>query len=234
MTEDQAALVFAGPGWHRGVVGIVASRLVERFCRPVFVLSEEDGDRARLRPQHPAVSFAGRARIDARPVHALRRAPPGCRSQFTCGIGAGIPAASQRLCGLRGSLAADFRPQLDIDALVDLKELTTGPAVAELLSLAPFGFGNPPPVLALLGAQVASEPVWMKEKHLRVHLRHTGRSLFPTGWNFSGRVPAFSAGALTDAAFSVEEDTYAASRGEDRWSAVLRDLRPAVARAASS
>ena len=43
VTEDQAALVFAGNGWHRGVVGIVASRLVERFCRPVFVLSEEDG-----------------------------------------------------------------------------------------------------------------------------------------------------------------------------------------------
>ena len=44
VTEDQAALVFTGPNWHRGVVGIVASRLVERFCRPVFVLSEEDGE----------------------------------------------------------------------------------------------------------------------------------------------------------------------------------------------
>ena len=40
----QCALVFAGEGWHRGVVGIVASRLVERFCRPVFVLSQEDGE----------------------------------------------------------------------------------------------------------------------------------------------------------------------------------------------
>src|SRR6202022_1336115 len=43
VTDDQAVLVFSGINWHRGVVGIVASRLVERFCRPVFVLSEEDG-----------------------------------------------------------------------------------------------------------------------------------------------------------------------------------------------
>ncbi len=41
--SDQSVLVFSGLNWHRGVVGIVASRLVERFCRPVFVLSEEDG-----------------------------------------------------------------------------------------------------------------------------------------------------------------------------------------------
>jgi len=117
---------------------------------------------------------------------------------------------------------------------VDLKTLTTGPVVAELLSLAPFGFGNPPPVLALFGAEVAGEPVWMKEKHLRIHLRHTGRSLFPTGWNFIERAPAFSAGTFADAAFSVEEDTYAATRGEDRWSAVLRDLKPAAARTAAT
>ena len=45
VTDRHAALVFTGPGWHRGVLGIVASRLVERFHRPAFVLgdSEEDG-----------------------------------------------------------------------------------------------------------------------------------------------------------------------------------------------
>ncbi|MBL8230276.1 MAG: single-stranded-DNA-specific exonuclease RecJ, partial [Bryobacterales bacterium] len=44
ITDDQAALVFCGPQWHRGVLGIVASRLVERFCRPALVLGEEDGE----------------------------------------------------------------------------------------------------------------------------------------------------------------------------------------------
>src|SRR5262249_45017672 len=43
VTDDSGALVFCGAGWHRGVLGIVASRLVERFCRPVFVLSQDEG-----------------------------------------------------------------------------------------------------------------------------------------------------------------------------------------------
>ena len=43
MTDDEERLVFAGEGWHRGVVGIVASRVVERFHRPAFVLGLENG-----------------------------------------------------------------------------------------------------------------------------------------------------------------------------------------------
>src|SRR5581483_10410067 len=100
---------------------------------------------------------------------------------------------------------ADFTPQIAIDATVTLRELTTGPAVEELLSMAPFGFGNPAPVLAILGAEVASAPVVMKEKHLRVHLRHGGRSLFPKAWNFAGRAADFTSNGPVDAAFSVEE-----------------------------
>ena len=56
ITDDQFALVFSAPNWHRGVVGIVASRIVERYCRPTIVLSE-DGDEAQgsgrsIRPFH--------------------------------------------------------------------------------------------------------------------------------------------------------------------------------------
>ncbi len=61
--------------------------------------------------------------------------------------------------------------------------------------MAPFGFGNPAPMLAVLGAEVASAPVVMKEKHLRLHLRQDGRSLFPKAWNFAERVGDFPAAA---------------------------------------
>jgi single-stranded-DNA-specific exonuclease len=114
-----------------------------------------------------------------------------------------------------------------IDATVSLRELTTGPAIEELLAMAPFGFGNPAPVLAILDAEVAGAPVVLKEKHLRVHLRQNGRSLFPKAWNFAGRAADFAGSGTIDAAFSVEEDLYGQDRGFTNWAAVLRDVRPA-------
>lgn len=226
VTDDQSVLVFSGVNWHRGVVGIVASRLVERFCRPVFVLSEEDG----------LAQGSGRSIAPFHLLEALESMPDlftrfgGHRQAAGVSLAAGsVPEFRRRLNVYAAArlTPADFQPQLAVDAAVNLRELTSGPAVAELLAMAPFGFGNPAPVLAVMGAEVASTPVVMKEKHLRVHLRQEGRSLFPKAWNFAGRAGEFAAGTV-DAAFSVEEDFYAEGRGFTNWAAVLRDVRPAT------
>ena len=133
--------------------------------------------------------------------------------------------------GGRGSNPpADFRPQLAVDSIVGLRELTSGPAVEELLGMAPFGFGNPAPVLAVAGAQVATAPSVVKDKHLRVHLRQDGRGFTAAAWNAAERAGELAAGAMVDAAFSIEEDAYAESRGWPGWSAVLRDFRAAESR----
>lgn len=223
--EDQAALVFAGEGWHRGVVGIVASRLVERFSRPVFVLSQENSE----------TQGSGRSIAAFHLLHALE----SMADLFTRFGGhkqaAGVSLSSERVAEFRDRLnayatarlgPADFRPQLAIDALVDLKELTSGPAVQEILAMAPFGFGNPAPVLAIAGAEIAAPPLPLKEKHLKVHLRQNGRNLLATAWNFAGRAGEFAVGARADAAFTVEEDAYSESRGWGGWAATLRDVRP--------
>jgi single-stranded-DNA-specific exonuclease len=110
--------------------------------------------------------------------------------------------------------------------MVDLKELTTGPAVAEILGLAPFGFGNQPPVLAIRDAEIAAAPVVLKEKHLRVQLRQNGRNLMSKAWNFVERTPELTAGARVDAAFCIEEDPYSEGRGWGGWAAILKDIRP--------
>jgi single-stranded-DNA-specific exonuclease len=224
VTDDQCALVFSGVNWHRGVVGIVASRLVERFCRPVFVLSEEDGQ----------AQGSGRGIPVFHLLDALESMPDlftrfgGHRQAAGVSLAAElVPEFRRRLNAYAGTrlTPADFQPQLQIDALVGLRELTTGPAIQELLGMAPFGFGNPPPVLAILGMETPTAPVVMKEKHLRVHLRQDGRSLFPKAWNFAGRAADFPMHAPLDVAFSVEEDTYGEDRGFANWAAVLRDVR---------
>ena len=227
VTDDQTVLVFSGANWHRGVVGIVASRLVERFYRPVFVLSEEDGQ----------AQGSGRSIAPFHLLDALESMPDlftrfgGHRQAAGVSLAAeSVPEFRRRLNLYAASrlTPADFQPQLAIDATVTLRDLTTGPAIAELLAMAPFGFGNPAPMLAILGAEVAGTPVVMKEKHLRVHLRQGGRSLFPKAWNFAERAAEFAVSGPIDAAFSVEEDLYGQDRGFANWAAVLRDVRSAL------
>ncbi|HEX4594465.1 MAG TPA: single-stranded-DNA-specific exonuclease RecJ [Bryobacteraceae bacterium] len=233
VTNDQTALVFAGTNWHRGVVGIVASRLVERFCRPVFVLSEDQGE----------ASGSGRSIPRFHLLDALESMPDlftrfgGHRQAAGVTLPADqVPEFRRRLNAYAGErlTPADFRPQLAIDALVDLKELTTGPVAEEILAMAPFGFGNPPPLLAILDAEIATAPVIVKDKHLRVHLKQNGKNLVSTAWNFAERAEEFPAGGRTDAVFSLEEDAYSASRGWGGWCAVLKDVRPPQAPALNS
>jgi single-stranded-DNA-specific exonuclease len=192
----------------------------------VFVLSEEDGQ----------AQGSGRGIPVFHLLDALESMPDlftrfgGHRQAAGVSLAADlVPEFRRRLNAYAAArlTPADFQPQLQIDAVVGLRDLTTGPAVQELLAMAPFGFGNPPPMLAILGTELASAPVVMKEKHLRVHLRQDGRSLFPKAWNFAARAADFPVNARLDAAFSLEEDPYSAERGFANWSAVLRDVRPA-------
>ena len=115
---------------------------------------------------------------------------------------------------------------LEIDAMLDLPEVDEA-AVAEVLSLAPFGYGNPSPVFAVCGAEVAAPPTILKEKHLRLTLRQKGRNLKVMAWNAADRVEQLAAGTSIDAAITLEEDNYSLRRGYAGWSAVLKDFRPA-------
>jgi single-stranded-DNA-specific exonuclease len=120
----------------------------------------------------------------------------------------------------------DFLPCLDIDAVLELREINDQ-TVEGVFALAPFGHGNQPPLFAAMGVDVAAPPVIMKEKHLRVTVRQNGRTLVLKAWNFAERAAEFAPGARIDVAFQLEEDAYSASRGYPGWAAMLRDVRPA-------
>jgi len=223
----ECALVYYAETWHRGVLGIVASRLVERLHRPVFVLGRnpDDGLASGSGRSIPAfhlldalesmselfVRFGGHAHaagvtMEVANVEEFRR-------RFDA-------FAASRLC------ADDFLRRLEIDAVLELREIDER-AIEELFALAPFGHGNPAPLFAALGVEVAAPPTIMKEKHLRITVRQNGRSLVLKAWNLAHRAGELAPGARVDVAFNLEEDAYSASRGYPPWAAMLRDFRPA-------
>jgi single-stranded-DNA-specific exonuclease len=231
--ESAAALVYYAEDWHRGVLGIVASRLVERLHRPVFVLGRN--------PDDGLVQGSGRSI----PVFHLLEALEAMPDLFIRFGGhrhaAGVTLEAGRVDEFRRRLqeyaaahlqAADLQPQLMLDGTLDFREISER-GVAELLALAPFGHGNPVPVFAALDVEVAGPPAPWNEKHLRVMLRQNGRSLALKAWNFAARAAQLPAGARIDAAFSIEEDEFAKSQGGPGWAAVLRDVRSAALATAS-
>ncbi|MEO7142191.1 MAG: single-stranded-DNA-specific exonuclease RecJ, partial [Bryobacteraceae bacterium] len=182
VTPSHAALVFSGADWHRGVVGIVASRLVERFHRPVFVLGED----------------GGLAQGSGRGIHAfhLLEALESMSDLFSRFGGhkqaAGVTLPVNRVAEFRERLNAyaacrltpeDFRQTFELDASISLDE-ATDEAILEVLTLAPFGYGNPSPLFLVSGAELDGAPQVLKDKHRILRLRQSGRTLRVKAWNF--------------------------------------------------
>ena len=225
VTDSDAALVFAGEGWHRGVVGIVASRVVERYHRPVFVLGLDGGmaygSGRSIRAFHlldaleamPALFQKFGGHRQAAGVTLLASQVDEFRVQFQA-------YAATRLT------VADFEAEIEIDAEIGFDEITDQ-TIAELLNLAPFGFGNPPPTLLARGVEVAAAPDIKNEKHLFLRLKSQGRTLRAKAWNFAERAAEFAPGTRIDAALQFEDDAYSAKRGYAPWQTIVRDVRPA-------
>lgn len=221
-----AALVFSGP-YHRGVLGIVAARLVERYHRPVFVLGEV--------PAEGVAQGSGRSIPAFHLLEALEAMPELFLHYGGHRQAAGVTLPLENVEEFRRRLNAyaaarlkpeDFEPSLDVDADCTLDELNER-AAAELLQLAPFGYGNPPPRLVLRDLTVAGAPVLFKERHLKAALRQGPRTLVVKAWEFAGRIKQLEAGSRVDAVVRIEADPFLAARGQPGWNAVLVDVRPA-------
>ena len=225
--EASCALVYYAEEWHRGVLGIVASRMVERLYRPVFVLSRN--------PDDGTAQGSGRS-IPAFHLLQALEAMPGLFMRFGGHKhAAGVTLESARVDEFRERFnafaaarlkPADFLRQVEVDAVVELREITER-HIEEVFALAPFGNGNPPPLFAALNVEVAAPPVIMKEKHLRLTVRQNGRTLTLKSWNSAGRAAELATGARLDVVFNMEEDPYSAARGYPGWAAMLRDFRRA-------
>jgi single-stranded-DNA-specific exonuclease len=162
-------MVIDGEGWHRGVIGITATRVVERHGRPALVISR-DGNTEEAHGSGRSI-----------PAFHLLNALESCAPLFTrfgghaYAVGFSLPPA--RVPELRAQLdlyararlcLSDFEPTLNIDAELPLDAIT--PEMFEALrKLEPFGAGNPEPVFSA-GVRVTSPVKVLKEKHVRLRL----------------------------------------------------------------
>jgi len=174
--------VIAGAGWHRGVIGIAASKIVERFNRPCVVFSI-DGD----------VAHGSGRSIEA---YHLLNGLSTCSDLFDKFGGhshaAGITIRPERIAEFRRRLnehAAscltddDLQPSVLIDAELSAEQIDWN-LVQELRKLEPFGAGNPRPVFCTRDLQVVSEPRVLKERHLKMNVRGPcSRPLEAVWWN---------------------------------------------------
>jgi single-stranded-DNA-specific exonuclease len=217
----RSILVVAGHGWHRGVIGIVASKLMDTFHRPAIVLSIEDG------VAHGSCrSFSRFDMLGAleRCAHLLTRF--GGHKQA-----AGLTLDASRIRELRLAVNEvadetlgpdDLMPRLRIDGGLAFREITGGVA-AGIMSLAPFGAGNPRPVFAARGVEIIDGPRKLKERHLKMSLKQEGRIFRAVAWRAAERHEFLTEHkAALDVAFSLEQNHY---NGNTYVELTLADLK---------
>lgn len=213
-------IVLAEQGWHPGVVGIVASRIVEEFGRPA-VLIALDGNEGK---------GSGRS-ISAFDLHG---GLAQCRDLLLRFGGhrsaAGVTIAAERIGDFAARFNAVAASELDEDDLVrelrvDL-ELPFDQIDSDLESLLrhiePCGIGNPSPLIVSRGVVVAAPPRVVGKDALKLLLSGNGRELVALGWGMAPRVRELDVGMTIDVAYRLERDEW---NGESRLQARLADFR---------
>jgi single-stranded-DNA-specific exonuclease len=219
-------LVIDGDGWHRGVIGILASRVVERTAKPAIVVSVEDG-----------VAYGSGRSVDG---FMLLDAIEGCADLFTrfgghaFAVGFALPAADLpelkrrlRLYAEEHLAAREPERLLRIHAELPLDRIT--PVLAGWLrKLEPFGHGNSEPIFVARRARLLAAPRIMKDRHIRLELaqepaHHSVRSpaqdpvlagsssaIRAVGWDLAGRAAALGLAkdSLIDLAYRIRENDH--------------------------
>ncbi len=182
LCEDPVVVV-DGDGWHRGVIGIAATKLTERFHRPTLVITREAG-----------IGYgSGRG---PKCFHLLD-AMETCRDLFDRFGGhaqaVGFQISPEKIPELRDRLnrfalqrlsPTDFEPCLEIDAEVRLSDLDDN-FYSQIERLAPFGTANPQPIFAARDLAIIAEPRILKGKHLKFRVEQDGCALDVLGWNMA-------------------------------------------------
>ncbi len=219
----RSILVVAGAKWHRGVIGIVASKLVDSFHRPAIVIAVEDelahGSCRSIR------GFNVLAALEHSAAHLSRF---GGHKQA-----AGLTMPAANVTRFREVIAEyadnllgpdDLKPRLRIDGCLGFREINADFA-SEMALLAPFGTGNPRPLFEARGVEVVDGPRRLKDRHLKMALKQSGRIFRAIAWRAVEREQFITENRTSlDLAFSLEHNSY---QGNDYLELSVSDLKAA-------
>ena len=214
------SLVFAGEGWHRGVIGIVAQRVVERCYRPTLVIGVENG----------TGQGSGRSIANFHLLNALTDSQDVFERFGGHAAAAGFTLPSGRIGELterfeayaRSALSPqDLIPLLRVDAEVDLDHLDW-PLYEQLKRMEPFGMGNPTPVFAARNLRLIYPPRVLSEKHLKLKVGKGSKSFDALGWRKGEQAKLLGTGDTLDLAFTLDENLY---QGTSSLQMIIKDLR---------
>ena len=202
------AYVVAGESWHEGVIGIVASRLVERFNRPVVLIAGTDGDWKGSGRSIPSFDLHGALGACA----ALLERWGGHRAA------AGLSIKPENVSAFAAAFAAyaagllvedDLRPVTQVDAVVPRGTRLTLDLCAELARLAPFGLGNPDITLLAPGCELGELATVGEGKHLRFRVRRDGSDAGSAiAFGAGTRLDSYRADGRWDVAFRLQENRW--------------------------
>jgi single-stranded-DNA-specific exonuclease len=213
------SLVLSGPNWHAGVLGIVASRLLNRYYRTTILLTEKDGllkGSGRSIPeldlyqtlgccQNLLVQYGGHANAAGLALRPENLKP--FQERFETEVAARLKPE-------------DLQPKLMIDGIIG-EELFERRFLEFYLRLPPFGIGNPEPVFGSSGCRLF-EPRLVAEKHLKFFWPHNGGRLQGIGFGFGYLLPQLLREAAAGMAVSLRLNEY---RGRESWQLHLVDVK---------
>ena len=200
-------VVVGGQDWHPGVIGIVASRLVEEFYKPTLVISIKDG-----------IGKGSCRSIDNCNIYEALQSAEDILTQFGGHqAAAGFSIKEDKIPALRERLAqyckehlaeTDYLPIVDIDSQVAIDDIDV-PLIEEIETLEPYGMANPTPVLALEEATISDLFLMgQQKKHAKVLLEREDSTIDAIAWNRPDLHASFFPGDRVKVAFTVQKNEW--------------------------
>jgi single-stranded-DNA-specific exonuclease len=221
--QKRKTTVLFNEAWHKGVVGIVASRLTDTYYRPTILLAESNG----------YATGSARSIKDFDVHHAIELCSDLLEQFGGHKAAAGltikkenIEAFSERFEQVVSSMVSEemLIPPVEVDLEIALHEITEK-FYRIMNQMAPFGPENMSPVFVSRGVRVSKGPFLMKEEHLKIEVKHPdypGQSIWAIGFNMKSWHEKLSNGSLVDICYTVDENHY---NGDVTLQLKLKDLK---------